>query len=1019
MQGRDLITLPWKRWLRWLIALLLAVGLYAAAGFWGVPALIRTQATSYVREDLHRTLRLGQVRFNPFTFALDIHDAAILEHGRTVAGLVRLHLDYQASSLFSGVHTLREVSLVQPYANAIILPDGHLNLAELLPKSEPDAPIPNVLIQAFAIRDGRVDFADRSHRLLPTKVLAPLSLSLRDLRTGGGRGRFRLDTRTEDGEGLAWQGQLSLQPVASSGHFVLNGLKASSVQEFLADALPMVLAAGQIDLAGDYNFAIPPGTGIQLDATLPKITLKDLAMRARDSKNDWVIVPTITVEGTRLSLARHQAEIAALKISGLKAQAWRETDGSINLVRLFMPAQPAAGKSMDMAGSSATTTTATPAPAMDWDLRLAELALSDGHVRFEDRSVRPVGKFDLAPLSVVVRGISLDMGKPVAVSASTGVNGTSSLRLAGEVVPSAPSADIKVEVSGLPLSSLLMYLPNYPDLVLHSGTIAASGTLSLQPQAAPGPLLRYDGTASIARFDLVEKASRQVLVAWDRLDLLGIALAHAPDSLRVKRITARRPQMHVVVMPDQTLNMTNILASPTPATTRPSTTTTKESMPVVDIGDIVLDGGSMEFADLSITPNFHARIEALRGNISDVSTTPDSIARIALAGHVIDRYSPVTIEGRLNPLAYDEMTDITMAFRNIELPVFNPYSGRYAGYAIAKGKLSTELHYTIDRRQLKADHHVIIDQLQWGQATASKDKVSLPIRLATALLKDVHGVIDLQLPVTGSLDDPKFRIGPVVWQIVKNLVVKVATAPFRFLGSMFKGAEDAQFVDFQPGSPELTDKVRKALPELANSLTDRPEVRLDIPAGPITEADLTALDERAFQSALARSRQGQRNASTPYEELDDADKIDALTALYRQEFQHPPTLPDFQPPTGAAKESAAPARAASVETTSPVSAPSPDKRKFSPVAATKAAIAGYRERQDARKQADVEWLQSQLRPRFKADPAEGAQLAQARAKAIQDALLAPGKLDPTRVFLDGSLSSVSEGGLTRLELQLR
>jgi hypothetical protein len=151
-----------------------------------------------------------------------------------------------------------------------------------------------------------------------------------------------------------------------------------------------------------------------------------------------------------------------------------------------------------------------------------------------------------------------------------------------------------------------------------------------------------------------------------------------------------------------------------------------------------------------------------------------------------------------------------VAFSNIELPMFNPYSGVYAGYSIAKGKLSTRFTYHIANRALQAEHHVIVDQLQWGQASANKARVSWPVRLATALLKDSHGVIRLDVPVRGTLDDPTFRLGPIIWKIIGNVITKAVTAPFRFLGSLFAGAEKAQFVDFAPGSAQLPDTAGEA-----------------------------------------------------------------------------------------------------------------------------------------------------------------------------------------------------------------
>ena len=142
-------------------------------------------------------------------------------------------------------------------------------------------------------------------------------------------------------------------------------------------------------------------------------------------------------------------------------------------------------------------------------------------------------------------------------------------------------------------------------------------------------------------------------------------------------------------------------------------------------------------------------------------------------------------------------TDLAMSFRNIELSTFNPYSGKFAGYNISKGKLTTELHYKVDGRKLDAQHHIIVEQLEFGDKTESKDAVSLPVKLAVALLKDRNGVIDLNLPVTGSLDDPKFKLGPIIWKVFVNILEKAVTAPFALLGSLFGGGPDLQFVDFR------------------------------------------------------------------------------------------------------------------------------------------------------------------------------------------------------------------------------
>ena len=199
-------------------------------------------------------------------------------------------------------------------------------------------------------------------------------------------------------------------------------------------------------------------------------------------------------------------------------------------------------------------------------------------------------------------------------------------------------------------------------------------------------------------------------------------------------------------------------------------------------------------------PNFSAgHSESEWDACSACPQSPSSRAKVDLHGSV-DEFSPVSINGEVNFLSAALYTDLAMSFRNIELSIFNPYSGKFAGYNISKGKLTTELHYKVDGRKLDAQHHIVIDQLEFGDKTASKDAVSLPIKLAVALLKDRNGVIDLNLPVSGSLDDPKFRLGPIIWKVFVNILEKAVTAPFALLGALFGGGPDLQFIDFHPGT---------------------------------------------------------------------------------------------------------------------------------------------------------------------------------------------------------------------------
>ncbi|WP_146907738.1 DUF748 domain-containing protein [Arenimonas daejeonensis] len=442
--------------------------------------------------------------------------------------------------------------------------------------------------------------------------------------------------------------------------------------------------------------------------------------------------------------------------------------------------------------------------------------------------------------------------------------------------------------------------------------------------------------------------------------------------------------MVVAIAPDQTVNLVRAM-SPRPqahlteAVAARVHTVTEATDMAIDVAELRLVAATMSFSDRFIQPNFSARVESLDGTVRGLSSNPRRAAKVDLAGFVVNKFSPVIIQGEVNPFRYDLHTDLKLQFRNIDLPVFNPYSGRYAGFAIAKGKLTTELDYTIRDRQLEANHHVVLDQLEWGEATDSQDKVSLPIRLATSLLKDREGVIDLDLPITGSLDDPTFRVGPVVWQIVKNLVVKIVTAPFAFLGSLFEGAEDAQFVVFAPGDAALSPEQQTSLAALAKGLAERPQLRIEVPAGLVPELDAPALAQRRFDAALAVLAETPEDGTFALDALEPDDRIDLLRDLYKQQFDRRAKIPDEAEP---------------------------------PEDADRAARKALRE---AHEQA---WLTAELLPRFTPTDTELETLAQARAQAIQEALLAGGELEPTRVFVTGARPLAAKDGQVSLELAL-
>jgi hypothetical protein len=384
----------------------------------------------------------------------------------------------------------------------------------------------------------------------------------------------------------------------------------------------------------------------------------------------------------------------------------------------------------------------------------------------------------------------------------------------------------------------------------------------------------------------------------------------------------------------------------------------------VRIKSISITDGSALFADNSITPSFATGIMDLQGTITGLSSQADSRAKVQLAGKV-DRYAPVDITGEVNLLSAAKYSDVALNFRNMELTTFNPYSGKFAGYNISKGKLSTELHYKVENRKLDAQHHIVVDNLEFGDKTDSKDAAPIPIKLAVALLKDRQGVIDLQLPVGGSLDDPKFRLGPIIWKALLGLLTKIVTAPFAALGALFGGGEELAYVDFQPGSADLPTTKIEQLGKLSQALVERPQLRLDVPVTLLAEQDSKAIAATTLYARVPKLADGSDAAALQK-------RLGQLEALYKESAK---VAPDYPAETR-----------------------------------TESGIDWS---------ARTEWIEARLLESMQPDQPALDALARQRAQAVQSAVLANTAVPPERVFITTDRSAaLTNGGEVRMEMKL-
>lgn len=621
---------------------------------------------------------------------------------------------------------------------------------------------------------------------------------------------------------------------------------------------------------------------------------------------------------------KRELALAELRAEDGRIFASRDKEGNLNLARL-LPA--GSGKTVPSAAGKSRPAAEKPG----WTITLAKLVLAGWGARFEDMGIAGASPLVVDALALNAENLSTAPGaKPrLALKAALGKKGHVDVAGSLSLAPLAGKFDL--DVKGLDLVPLQGYLDHGFNLTLNRGALDGKGSLSFEQPGSPRALKAgFKGSLGLMDLGLVEKGNASDLLKWKALRFSGVNAAlggEVPVDLALSEIALKDFFARLVINADGTLALRHLLkgeshalgeshekaeqgegakalAAPASAAAPAAAAVTppapdKPAAYRIRVDKVALSGGRVRFSDLFIKPNYSANLTGLSGSVKGLSSVPGTMATVDIAG-TVDEVAPLTIAGKVNPLAKNLFLDLTADAKGIEMSGFSPYAARYAGYGIEKGKLSANIHYFIENRQLKAENHLFLDQLTFGQKVDSPQATSLPVLLAVALLKNGRGEIDINLPISGSLDDPQFSIGGIVFKMFLNLIVKAVTSPFALIGSLFGGGEELAWLEFDAGRGAIPPAGVAKLEKLAKALKDRPGLKLEITG----RADAAADTEGAKRAQLERKlkaqklketvKKGETSVSLDEIALDKDEWPKYLALVYKEEsFKKPKNMIGF------------------------------------------------------------------------------------------------------------------------------
>ncbi|MHC8405789.1 DUF748 domain-containing protein [Pseudomonas sp. TMB3-21] len=887
-------------------ALLTALALYSLLGFLILPGIALRVANQQLANYATTPATLQRIEINPFSLEVTLWGLVVGEPGKEQIGFERLYANLQLDSLWTKALHLSDIELDKSKTEILFGKDGKLYLLGLfkVPASEPTPADPDakpfpLRIERIKLADGSVHFKDERPSEPIEFLYDQLDFELNNLSTlPEDSADMTLVAIGPAGGKIDWTGNFSLIPIASEGKLKITDGKMKSFWPYVRDAVPLVLEDGVFSLSTDYKLNLSKKTELLLSNVA--LNVAPFAIKAPDGR-PLARLARLDLSETSVDLAKQQVIVGKIRSQKLETWAALEADGQLDWQKLFasQPSKEAAkanAEPVDTPAAADSPAAEPTPPSKPWQVLLKDVQLRDYQVHLEDRKAQPVVALDVGPLNLDLQNFDSLNGSPFALKLDTGVGKQGKLMADGQVNLAPVSARLNVQTRDIDLRIAQSYINPFIRLELRSGMLGSDLAVDLK---STEPLaFSVTGKAQVDQLHTLDTLKTRDFLKWQQLVLEGLNYQHG-DSLTIAKVNLFQPYVRFMINDDRTTNVDDLLI-PQPADSTAKTTAGKpanrEKPLGIHVGGVAINDGSANFADFSLTPNFATAVQQLNGQIGTIDSRQAKPATVDIKGKV-DRYAPVTIKGAVNPFDPMASLDIATSFKRVELTTLTPYSGKFAGYRIRKGRLNLDLHYMITKGQLKAENKVVVEQLQLGEKVDSPDATSLPLKLAIALLKDVDGKISIELPVTGDLNNPQFSVMPIVWQTLRNLIVKAAAAPFKMIGGLVRGggSEDLGTVSFAAGSSELNKDAEGSLIKLSQALKERPTLRLEIEGTAAARSDgpLIANErlEREYQYNYYKMLQ-RRGDKVPAQasllEVPEGEKGALLEGIYRTRLKTQP-----------------------------------------------------------------------------------------------------------------------------------
>ncbi len=846
MQSAKITFLKYRSLLIWVVSILV---LYTLIGFLLLPLLAERQLVKTLQQRFGVEGTVEEIRFNPYTYEASVVKLQLLnKQDAPLATWDRLYINLQPLQLLQLKLRFEVITVDAPklhfrrYSasdNTLTRLANSWNAAtedEIAEKntdqpavSEQDDPLLTLEIGEFNYNDGQLAYRDDVPATRFETVLSPINIQLNNFSTAAGQTASKdLVFVMEDDARLTLNGTMLLSKLQFTGQAKLENFSLQTPYRYLQDQLPFELQQGRLNIQSGYDIDLAETTNIELNDI--NLNLSGLSLHQPGESAAILQGGALTASNGQFAFPDNQLSIETVALNDFKLAVSQNSQGELNWLQLFAPL-------LEKDTDEVPKDSALPPLQMT----IANLAIDNTKLTLEDHT--PSTPLNLAlMLSADMHNFSLAEGQQMPFSTQISLDSGGDITVQGQLqLFPAMAVQAETDVEQLSLLPVQPYLNKYAHIDVFSGKIDSTASFTSDQQEP----FAIQGNLTLSEMQLDNQLLDEKLLSFDTLNINSFDFSKANQQLAISEVIVDALYSRVLINENGETNVA-LLMKEQPATEKSNVEANASDDSNgynFSLGRVQINNASSQFTDQNLPIVFDAHMQALNGEISGFSTRSAQPVDISLEGQV-DEFGLVEIDGAMNPLNVTDQTTIKLAFSNLDLPAMSPYTIKFAGREIAEGKGDIDLTYEIVDSELTASNNIVIRDIRLGERVESPNAMDLPLDLAVGLLKNSDGVIELNIPVTGNVNDPQFAMGPVIRGAISNALKNIVTAPFRFLGRLIGIGKDDEPIDeirFRAGRSDLVPPEQEKLLKLVDALSQRPQLALQIPA-PFTEsADRQAL----------------------------------------------------------------------------------------------------------------------------------------------------------------------------------